>query len=242
MHLVEIKPGLARAAGEDARERRRLDPWHDTIEEVPDGPAIVIANEFVDALPVHQFVKDRDGWHPRMIGIVDGKLAFMAAPGVLFGYPGAEPPWAPYWSGARTSQLRCCRAASRHGGAALIIDYGHAESGFGDTLQAVRAHKFADPLADAGEADLTAQVDFGELAVGAAARRNYLGPSRKALSCAPSGLSGAPSACNRRQRRSRPPISTSASMRLTAPDQMGELFKVMAIAHPKLGTLLGFDS
>ena len=108
----------------------------------PDGPAIAIANEFVDALPIDQFVKDRDGWHARMVGIADGKLAFVGrARSRCSGTAGAERRRrARSWSARHDQPIALLsRRIAADGGAALIIDYGHAESGFGDTLQAVRA-------------------------------------------------------------------------------------------------------
>jgi SAM-dependent MidA family methyltransferase len=218
--------------------------WHRAVEELPDGPAIAIANEFVDALPVGQFIKDRDGWHARTIGIADGKLAFMAAPGVLFGYAGAELPSGTILERRQDQPIALLsRRIAADGGAALIIDYGHAESGFGDTLQAVRAHKFADPLEMPGEADLTAQVDFAALAVTATRQgATTQGPVPQGAFLRTLGIERR---AERLQSKATPKQAAdidSALMRLTAPDQMGELFKVLAIAHPKLGTLLGFDS
>ena len=245
VHLVEISPALR------ARQQQTLAAdspihWHDTIESVPDGPAIVIANEFVDALRVHQFVKDSDGWHLRVVGIVNDKLGFLVVPVPMPKDFNDESPDAP--NGA-ILELRdegpielVAQRVVRHGGAALIIDYGHARLGFGDTLQAVRGHKYADPLTDPGEADLTTQVNFGELVVWA--RRNgaaTYGPITQGAFLRRLGIA---ERAARLKTKATPEQSTgidAALARLTAPDQMGELFKVLAIADPKLGALPGFD-
>ena len=244
VHLVETSPVLCALQETTLANIAVPIAWHRAVEELPDGPSIAIANEFVDALPVGQFIKDRDGWHARMIGIADGKLAFMAAPDALFGHAAAELPSGTILERRQDQPIALLsRRIAADGGAALIIDYGHAESGFGDTLQAVRAHKFADPLEMPGEADLTAQVDFAALAVtatrqGAATQ----GPVPQGAFLRTVGIERRAERLKSRATPKQAADIDSALMRLTAPDQMGELFKVMAIAHPKLGTLPGFDS
>jgi NADH dehydrogenase [ubiquinone] 1 alpha subcomplex assembly factor 7 len=245
VHLVEISPAL-RARQQQTLAAEGPVQWHETIESIPDGPAIVIANEFVDALRVHQFVRDSDGWHLRVVGIVDDKLGFLVAPVPMPKDFNAKSPDAP--NGA-ILELRnevpieqLSQRIARRGGAALIIDYGHATPGFGDTLQAVREHKYADPLADPGEADLTTQVNFDELIVWA--RRNGAaahGPITQGEFLRRLGITQRAA----RLKENATPLQAadidSALARLTAPDQMGELFKVLAIADPKLGPLPGFD-
>jgi NADH dehydrogenase [ubiquinone] 1 alpha subcomplex assembly factor 7 len=241
VHLVETSPALR------ARQQAMLGTtasWHERIEDVPDGPSIAVANEFVDALPVDQFVKDRDGWHLRMIGLTGDRLGFVVMPDPT---PGIAPADA---SAGAILELRhdrpiglLARRIAQHGGAALIIDYGHATTAFGDTLQAVRQHKFADSLADPGTADLTTQVDFAALA--RCARRAGAAPH------GPLGQGeflrrlGIAQRAARLQANATPQQAAdiaAALTRLTAPNQMGELFKVLAIADPRLGTLPGFDT
>jgi SAM-dependent MidA family methyltransferase len=244
IHLVEMSPVL-RAMQERALANVAIPiAWHHAIEDVPDGPAIAIANEFVDALPIGQFVKDRDGWHMRMVGVVDGKLAFVVAPDPMLQRPGSDD--SPVGAILERRHDRpvslLARRIAKHGGAALVIDYGHAESGFGDTLQAVRAHKFVSPLEHPGEADLTAQVDFAAVVAwaqrqGAAAHRPVT--QREFLR----RLAIEQRAARLKQKATSQQAADidAALARLTAPDQMGELFKVLAIADPKLGPLPGFD-
>jgi SAM-dependent MidA family methyltransferase len=245
VHLVEISPVL-RAIQEKTLANAAISiAWHHGIEDVPEGPTIAIANEFVDALPIGQFIKDRDGWHVRMIGIADDQLAFVAAPDALFGHTaGTDMPAGTILERRQDRPVALlARRIAQHGGAALIIDYGHAESGFGDTLQAVRGHKFADPLEMPGEADLTAQVDFAALAVtagrqGAATQ----GPISQRAFLRIAGIEQRAARLKANATPRQAADIDSALARLTAPDQMGGLFKVMAIAHPKLGPLPGFDT
>jgi SAM-dependent MidA family methyltransferase len=247
VHLVEISPVL-RALQEKALAGAGVPiAWHHGIEEIAQGqgPTIAIANEFVDALPIGQFVKDRDGWHVRMVGIVDGKLAFVAAPEPMLSQ--SETDTAPPGTILERRHDRpvslLARRIARYGGAALIIDYGHAESAFGDTLQAVRGHTFAHPLEAPGEADLTAQVDFAAVATwaqrqGAATQ----GPVAQGEFLRRLGIEARATRLNNNATPQQAADIDAALARLTAPEQMGELFKVLAITDPKLRPLPGFDT
>src|SRR5205085_501095 len=195
---------------------------------------IAVANEFVDALPISQFIKDRDGWHVRMIGLADDNLAFLAAPDPMLRQ--SETDTTPVGTILERRHDRpvslLARRIAQHGGAALIIDYGHAESGFGDTLQAVRGHKFADPLKNPGETDLTAQVDFSAVAAwaqrqGAAAH----GPILQGEFLRRLGIEERAARLKDNATMQQAADIDAALTRLTAPNQMGELFKVLAIAH-----------
>ena len=244
VHMVETSPVLR------ARQEKTLAnagvpiAWHHGIEEIPQGPTIAIANEFVDALPIGQFIKDRDGWHMRMVGTVDDRLAFVAAPDPIMSE--AESDATPVGTILERRHDRpislLARRIARRGGAALIVDYGHAQSGFGDTLQAVRGHQFADPLENPGEADLTAQVDFAAVATwaqrqGAATQ----GPTAQGEFLRRLGIEQRAERLKSKATLQQAAEIDAALARLTAPDQMGELFKVLAIADPKLGPLPGFD-
>jgi SAM-dependent MidA family methyltransferase len=132
---------------------------------------------------------------------------------------------------------------ARHGGAALLIDYGHAETSFGDTLQAVRGHTFADPLDAPGEADLSTQVDVAALA-GWAHRQGAAthGPVEQGEFLRRIGIAQRAARLKERATPAQAADIDAAFTRLTAPDQMGALFKVLALADPKLGPLPGFDT
>jgi SAM-dependent MidA family methyltransferase len=137
--------------------------WHKTAEELPSGPAIIVANEFFDCLPVRHFVRGKDGWHERLVGLDgEGRLCFGLAPDAEPGLAAPGEPGQVIEAGHAGTQLMARLAAriAAHGGALLVIDYGYDTPGRGATLQAVKRHRFADPLRDPGEADLTAHVDF----------------------------------------------------------------------------------
>ena len=146
--------------------------WGQGLDDVPhDAPLFLVANEFFDALPVRQFVRAKDGWHERMVGAEGGELIFVASPGSIpdMLLPAAlrEAREGAIFETSPAAQgiaREIGRRIAEEGGVALIVDYGHAASGAGDTFQAVKAHLYADPLAEPGEADLTAHVDFGALA------------------------------------------------------------------------------
>src|SRR6185295_8936248 len=130
------------------------------------APLFLVANEFFDALPIRQFVKGKSGWHERMIGADGDRLVFALAPDPERS-GGIDAPESSVLEVSPTALSIVSAAAGRiavSGGVALIIDYGHTAPGFGDTFQAVKAHKPTDPLAEPGEADLTAHVDFEALA------------------------------------------------------------------------------
>ncbi|MDQ0473693.1 class I SAM-dependent methyltransferase [Labrys wisconsinensis] len=170
LHLVETSPVLRQRQADALAGHAPA--WHEATDTLPDGPLILIANEFFDALPVRQFQR-RDGrWHERLVGLAGDRLAFglAAGPAGIDGLPEA-PDGAILELGEAGLRLAGHLAArlARDGGAALILDYGHIETGFGDTLQAMRRHAGADPLAEPGEADLTTHVDFAALAAAAAA-------------------------------------------------------------------------
>ncbi len=170
VHLVETSPVL-RAAQKTALEEAGVAVhWHDSLAGVPDGPAILVANEFFDALPVRQFVFRNGAWHEVVIGIDgDGGLFLGVVPHDLpederldeAPEEGAVLEIAP---ARRAVAHEIGRRLARWGGAALIVDYGHAARGYGDTLQAVRGHDHVPLLDRPGESDITSHVDFADLA------------------------------------------------------------------------------
>ena len=172
LHMIEVSPALERLQRQALGAGGVPVSWHRALEEVPDGPMIILANEFFDALPVHQAVMCADGWHERVVKIdEDGNFHFSIDrdPIPLFdeflpsGLRAAKIGEIFEWRADRTA-LELGRRVVRSGGAALIIDYGHVESAIGDTLQAVGGHDYADPLKAPGLVDLTAHVDFQALA------------------------------------------------------------------------------
>ncbi len=235
--LVETSPVLV-----DKQKRVLADVpvdchWHASLDTVPDGPAIVIANEFFDALPLRQFVRHDGAWRERLVGIAeDGTLRFGLAPEpnreiAVKGREGAVVEWP--MAGIAVMRDLAARLVQQ-GGAALVIDYGHTRSGLADTLQAIRNHGFTDVLAEPGEADVTAHVDFSQLAaaarsVGASVTQPVTqGAFLRALGIDARAAALATSAPERAVE------IEAARVRLTAatPETMGGLFKVLGISAP----------
>ncbi|MDQ0504918.1 class I SAM-dependent methyltransferase [Xanthobacter agilis] len=241
VHLVETSPVLRQAqrqtlAGHDVS-------WHDRIEDLPAGPVIVLANEFFDALPIDQYVRAADGWHERRVGLdADGRLIFGLDPrptpvAAAFAPPGPAPDGAVLERMESGPALALARRLATGGGVALVVDYGHA-GGFGDTLQALSRHAFADPLAAPGDADLTAHVDFAALA------RMALGQGAVAFGPLPQGhfllrlgLAERAERLMAQAGAAGEEAIATAALRLAGTDegQMGTLFKVLALAAPGRG-------
>ena len=163
--------------------------WHEGFAEIPEGPLILIANEFFDALPIRQYMRAGERWRERLIGLDgNGALAFGLSAKTetalrLDAPEGAIFEMCP--DGLALTREIAARLVT-NGGAALLIDYGHLRQGFGDTLQAVRRHAFVDPLLAPGEADLTAHVDFaalGRVARDCGGRAARPGDARRVPAC-----------------------------------------------------------
>jgi NADH dehydrogenase [ubiquinone] 1 alpha subcomplex assembly factor 7 len=250
LHLVEISPALQKL------QQQRLETldvpvlWHATLDEVPGGPSLIIANEFIDALPVHQAVKQSDGWHERVVAVgADGNLCFGLAGETLPHFETSLPRGLRQAPEGSIFEWRPDRIALELGrrvrsdGAALILDYGHIKYGLGDTLQAVAGHAYTDPLRAPGEADLTAHVDFEALAQSAESIGGRIhGPILQRELLLRLGIDKRAAALKANAARDKALEIELALARLTASGAqgMGELFKALAIADPKLGTLPGF--
>jgi SAM-dependent MidA family methyltransferase len=253
LHFVEISPVLQTIQEQTVSTIETPKTWHTSIADVPAGPAIFVANEFFDALPINQAIKIGDGWHRRNVGIAaDGALVYRAQPDPMPHFAStlpvavrnaAEGEIFEWRSDTETMELG--RRIAREPSAALVIDYGHTESATGETLQAVRDHLFADPLTTPGDADLTAHVDFEALhhgfeAMGAIA----FGPIEQALFLKRLGIDTRAETLKANTSRAKAHEIDTAMARLTGFGRtgMGALFKVMGVAHRSLGTPPGFES
>ncbi len=252
LHMIEISPTLEKLQRQALAAVDVPVSWHRSIEEVPDGPLIVLANEFFDALPIHQAVMCADGWHERAIKIAeDGKFHFSIARDPLPLFDELLPSTL---SAAKIGDifewredkiaLELGRRVAHFDGAALIIDYGHTESAIGDTLQAVGGHGFADPLVKPGQVDLTAHVDFHALAQAAEGMRARVhGPIAQAEFLRRLGIEQRAAALKAGAPQEYATAIQAALERLTNEDRtgMGRLIKAIALASPKLDALPGFE-
>jgi len=257
IHLVETSPVLRGVQAKQLEACAMKPLWHDRLGDVPEGAAIIIANEFLDALPVRQFVRREGAWFERCVGVSDEDgLVFclasepletpdMLPQGVRIGAQDGD--IAEIRPGADALVEDLALRVKNHPLAALFIDYGHRQSASGETLQAVKAHKFAGPLATPGEADLTAHVDFAQL--GETARKIGLqvhGPISQADFLNALGLR---ERCERLMEEAADKdreLIASGALRLAGPMQMGELFKVIALTSegltlPPFGDILKLE-
>jgi SAM-dependent MidA family methyltransferase len=244
--LVEVSPALRRVQAETLADCGVPLRWSENFESAAlQGPIFLVANEFFDALPLRQYVKTERGWCERMVTLgADGALAFALAPGAL--PPGLVPanhdgaPAGGVYEQSIAGEAiaeQIAHVIARDGGAALVIDYGYDTPGFGETLQAVAGHQFADVLAAPGKSDLSAHVDFATLAQ--AARQggaSVFGPVEQGLFLTSIGIVERAEALS----RSHLQMMTAQLDRLTSADQMGTLFKALAILPNNAPTPPGF--
>jgi len=264
VHYVELGPGRGTLARDVLRTLRRFDlepavhfvetsvalkdiqlasvpqaQWHNDLSSVPQiGTMLLIANEFLDALPVRQLVRTETGWRERMVGYYQERFIPVAGDRPMDAAVPEERRDAPVGTiietcpGAAAVVQETARRLADQGGAALFIDYGYLEVRNGSSLQAVRAHEKVDPFETPGEADLTALVDFATMrAIAENQGARWLGtvgqgPWLKAL-----GADARARALGQMAPQHAAAL-WNAKERLCAPDQMGELFKVMGLAAP----------
>ena len=218
--------------------------WCDTLQDVPQGPLIVIANEFVDALPIRQLLWRDDAWRERLVTIGrSGGFAFCEGPEVpnenlrqvahAFDVPDGAILEVRPAAAALVSALAAC--AHNAPLAALIVDYGHDETACGDTLQAVSRHRFADPLSAPGEVDITAHVDFAALKDSAAAHglQTY-GPMPQGEFLLKLGLEARRDRLCEHATPEQGQDIAAGTNRLADPQAMGLLFKALALTSPGL--------
>jgi NADH dehydrogenase [ubiquinone] 1 alpha subcomplex assembly factor 7 len=247
--LVEASPVLR--AEQERRLREAQPAWVTRVEDLPDGPMLMVANEFLDALPIRQFVRGAGGWSERMVAVdpedqlvfLDGPESFVASllvPGSLRqSSPGTIVeicPAALALAGALGSRLAC------QPGAALLIDYGSFPTAPGPTLRALQRHRPVCGLAAPGTADLSAHVDFAAFAEAArAAGAEISGPITQGRFLTALGAGLRLAALSGRAAPAQRRSLESGVRRLLDPTEMGDLFKVVALVSPGLPLPAGFD-
>ena len=237
VHLVETSP-LLRAI---QRDKVADAVWHDSIDDLPGGPAIIIGNELLDALPIRQFIRRDEAWSERWVRAG----GFVEQPGHHPSLPATAPEGAiqEVCEPALAMAVAMARRFATQSGAALLLDYGPAQSGFGDSLQALGGGQGrADPLAALGSVDLTAHVDFAALARAAGqAGATAHGPLPMGLFLQRLGLmSRAAMLASANPARARSILA--GAQRLVAPEAMGQLFKALCLCHAGLPTPPGFEA
>jgi NADH dehydrogenase [ubiquinone] 1 alpha subcomplex assembly factor 7 len=248
IHLVEASPAL-RAVQKSTLSAYDV-TWHDGLESLPEGPCLLIANEFLDALPIRQIVRQDDIWHERLVGhdgdgfvfILDkapSPLATLLPPPIAENTaPRSLIEMAPAVLGvAKTVSDRI----ARDGGAALFVDYGHGETSPGETLQAVRAHQPVDVLDAPGTADVTAHIDFAAFAR-AASNASVHGPIEQGDFLMRLGIEARRATLSQGATQQTKTEIDQAFRRLTAPEEMGRLFKVMALVPKDAPVPAGFET
>ncbi|MBY0421829.1 MAG: SAM-dependent methyltransferase [Parvularculaceae bacterium] len=220
----------------------------DKFADVPPGPALIVANEFFDCLPIRQFLRVEDGWRERMVGVSpEGRLAFTLGPTpppASLGLPTDDvEPGAIFELCAAGVDLAAdiARHLALHQGRALIVDYGHLQSGLGETLQAVKRHAFWPPLATPGQADLSAHVDFESLARAALeAGAVAVGPVTQGRLLLALGAVARAEKLAAGKSEAEADAIRAGVRRLIAPDAMGEIFKALCLSSPGLAPPAGF--
>ena len=274
VHYVELGPGRGTLASDALRSAKRygLEPsvhfvessvalkdvqmntmpgatWHHDLSTIPMyGPVLMVANEFLDALPVRQLVMTEQGWRERMVACEQGRFVPVAGQQPMDAAvpeprrqaePGTIIETCP---GAAATVYEAAGRLLEQGGAALFIDYGHDSWRTGSSLQAVRAHRQVDPFAAPGEADLTAHVDFATLAQIAQSRGcTWLGTVPQGRWLRELGIEARAATLASHAPQHTAAIN-EARDRLIGEGQMGVLFKVMGLAGPGWGDAAGFSS
>jgi len=238
VHLVETSPALR------AAQRERLGDavaaWHDDVAGLPEGPLILLANEVLDALPIRRFLQEGGAWREVAVAEEGGVRRFVTIP--------AEPPadisalgGGEVCEAARDLAARLGARLAHQGGAALFLDYGPAEATPTDSLQAVRGHARADPLAEPGSVDLTAHVDWRAFAAAArAAGAAVHGPLPQGEFLRRLGLPERTAQLCRGASPGEARLLASGARRLMDPDAMGLLVKAVALCDPLLPVPPGF--
>jgi len=228
VHFIETSPRLR------AEQAQRVPHaiWHDSLAGIPDQPLILIANEFLDALPVRQFIRHESGWLERHVE----NAAYLDLPTE---HPLPDDPPGSIRE-VNESALSFVRDLACRNAIALIIDYGPAQTAPGSSVQAIAQGRPADPLQAPGTADITAHVDFSSLAAAAReAGAEVQGPVKQYAFLTACGLFQRMDALARRHPARAAELRRAAD-RLTAPEAMGSLFKVLALCPKGFPTLPGF--
>ncbi|GJL85354.1 MAG: ATP synthase subunit beta [Micavibrio sp.] len=244
VHFLETSPVLRKAQGKAVQTHEPV--WHDGLETLPDDKQlIVIGNEFLDALPMRQLQKTKEGWAERVIGLDDNNFCFGLAP-----YAGSVPEDI---SGAREGHIfefspaqvsfveDITQRIKNQSGAALFIDYGEMKTQAGESLQAIYKHDLVPILEHVGDADLSANVDFGAMGDAASGQgMSVHGPVEQGAFLKQLGIEQRAALLIQNSDKDQKEAIEKALHRLTESDQMGSLFKVIGLSCGAALTPAGF--
>jgi SAM-dependent MidA family methyltransferase len=244
--LIETSPPLAQIQYDALLTAGAPIAWRGSFAEAPEGPAIVLANEFLDALPVKQFERRGGQWRERVVRLDgSGELVFGVAdkPEPYLNAEAVDGSVIEVGAAAHRFMYELATRLAKQGGAALFLDYGHAVSGFGDTLQALRAHTAVSPLSEPGDCDLTAHVDFAAMARSArAAGATVHGPIDQGDFLRALGVDVRARALGERSPERAGEIEAARKRLVGKGDnEMGALFKAMAVANRAVPAPPGFQ-
>ena len=246
-----LKPEVHLVEGSQALREKQVSTlgsarFHDSLDSLPaDRPLLVVANEFLDALPIRQLVKTPEGWRERMVALDGENFVFAAGPNPMDEAVPAERRDTPVGTVIETCPAAAALAGAlgerlcAQGGAALFIDYGHLQPRTGETLQALQAHRKVGVFEAPGEMDLTAHVDFATFGDIARAAGLQVSATTQGDWLVAMGMGLRARALAEKSPGHAQDLS-QAFHRLTAADEMGELFKVMALSSPDWPQGAGF--
>lgn len=246
VHLVEMSPVLARIQQKTLEDEVISMRWHQTIATLPQSPLLVVANEFFDALPIHQMVKTPEGWREKMVALATNEnltftlssLPTLATGMIPHGAEGAIVELCP--AGVTIMEELAMRIVE-YGGMALVMDYGYFEPEGHETLQSVKNHKYHNPLKDIGQADITAHVDFSALRTAAektgATVYDHIMQGEFLLAM---GIEMRAEMLSRNATEEQKKSIASALSRLTSMEEMGALFKCLCVTPPHYPAPFGF--
>ncbi|WP_245594111.1 MULTISPECIES: class I SAM-dependent methyltransferase [Acidiphilium] len=235
LHFIEISPRLIL----NLKQKHPEATFHTDLTTLPKGPMIFLANEFLDALPIRQFIRRPDGWMERHVG--DSRFVERPTDFIM-----PDETYGTIYERSPTAEAFVTTLADRlfqSTGAALMIDYGPMQSGPGESLQAISNRQPVSPTCDPGSTDLTAHVDFERLvnAIGRTGAKAW-GPVAQGHFLTTLGIHERTNQLGRHAPMEQTLNLIAASQRLTAPEAMGSLFKAIAISHPSIQHLAGFSS
>lgn len=236
--LIEASPRLAAIQKQKLADAPVTPQWLATIDALPDLPLVILGNELFDAIPIRQFVRTKNEWRERMVTVTPDEMDLGFAIGAAT-LPDAGLAWtaSPPREGdilevapARLALMEgIASRIAASGGAGLFIDYGFGAPGFADTLQAMKDHEFDPVLAHPGEADLTSHVDFSALSAVARAQGVFTRFKHQGDFLLKLGLLERAGALGAGKDEATQERIRSEVERLAGPDQMGDLFKVLAV-------------